>query len=77
MEAARHGHLDCLEYVHKQKIPLNEDICFNAAYGCHFDCLEWLLEQDCIIQETNAFLEYIEMCDDQLQRRKLLELLNI
>ena len=38
--AAKNGHLECLEYAHKNGYPLGED----AAMNGHLDCLQYAHE---------------------------------
>ena len=42
--AARHGHLECLEYVHRNGCPWDPSTTRAAASYGHLDCLEYIFE---------------------------------
>ena len=45
--AARYGRIDCLEYLHENGCPWDEEATESAADGGHLDCLKYLHEKGC------------------------------
>jgi len=46
-DAAKSGHLECLEYLHKKGCPWDEQACSYAAEKGHLECLKYLHENGC------------------------------
>ena len=46
-DAAESGHLECLEYLHKNRCPWDAEACRLAAKNGHLDCLEYLHKNGC------------------------------
>ena len=46
--AAKHGHLDCLKYLHETaKAPWNDWSVYHAHKNNHLDCVQYLLDNNC------------------------------
>lgn len=45
--AARHGHLNCLLFLHEQGCPFHENTTAIAAINGHSDCLQYAVEHGC------------------------------
>jgi hypothetical protein len=46
-QAAKHGHLECLRYLHEQGCPWDVLTCLEAAREGHLDCLKYAHENGC------------------------------
>ncbi len=47
MYAAENGHLECLEYAHRNGCKLNGQTILRAALNGHLDCLEYAHKNGC------------------------------
>lgn len=54
--AARHGHLDCLEFLHKLGCPWNEYVCSEAAREGHWECYKYASENGCPVDKYTVAL---------------------
>ena len=46
-EAAKYGHLDCLEYFRSKNIPWNSWVCEEAHKNNHMDILTYAVKNTC------------------------------
>ncbi|KAG5179155.1 hypothetical protein JKP88DRAFT_149478, partial [Tribonema minus] len=50
--AARHGHLAALQYLHTERIAMDELTPAAAARGGHADVLQWTFDVQCAVDES-------------------------
>ncbi len=53
--AARAGSLRCLQYLHSQGFPWDDETCEYAAMGGHLECLKYLHQHGCPWDESTTF----------------------